>query len=196
MLLPDNSLWFYHCIYKWAMHICIIIIFLSLHQVQEVPALHCTKLTEAHAFWNCVLALCASVVTMITCTLQYYPSIGQAWYLILSYLFAFIYPHGPDSVCPIMCFCLFVFPDPCFYPVSSFPSPQKSLITNLVMITEDRILYFSKVLSRLISQNSCPPPLIYCFTFCSLLPAASCGPKICGKFQKQFTNFKIACCSN
>lgn len=140
------------------MQICIII-FLSLHQVQEVPALHCTKLAETHAFWNCVLALCASVVTMITCPLLYFPSIGQAWYLILNYLFTFTYPHGPISVCPITCFCFFVFPDPCFYPVSSFSSPPKSLINNLVIITEDRILYFSKVLSHLISQTAVLLPL-------------------------------------
>lgn len=35
---------------------------LSLHQVLEVPALHCSKLTKTHAFWNCVLALRDSVV--------------------------------------------------------------------------------------------------------------------------------------
>lgn len=83
--------------------------FLSLHQVQEVPALHCTKLTKTHAFWNCVLALRDSVVTMNTCTLLYFPSIGQPWHLILSYLFIFTYPSCTYFILSHNMFLLFCF---------------------------------------------------------------------------------------
>lgn len=151
MLLPDanfNNLF-----------ISIIIIFLSLHQVQDVPALHCTKLTKTRAFWSCVLALRDSVVTMITCALLYFPSIGQTWYFILSYLFIFTYPSWAYFILSHNMFLLFCFSWSCFYSVSSFPSPPKSLINNLVIITEDRILYFCKVLSHLISRTAVLLPL-------------------------------------
>lgn len=40
--------------------------------------------------------------------------------------------------------------------------------------------------------KSSPPPLTCGFTFCSLLPTVSCSQKILGgKFQKQFTSFKL-----
>lgn len=100
-----NELWKFLII----LFISIIIIFLSLHQVQDVPALHCTKLTKTRAFWNCVLALRDSVITMITCALLYFPSIGQPWYFILSYLFIFTYPSWAYFILSHNMFLLFCF---------------------------------------------------------------------------------------
>ena len=97
------------CKFLIILFISIIIIFLSLHQVQDVPALHCTKLIKTRAFWNCVLALRDSVVTVITCALLYFPSIGQTWYFILSYLFIFTYPSWAYFILSHNMFLLFCF---------------------------------------------------------------------------------------